>query len=645
MAAVTGTGMRSGLGAGQGAVRVPTGSGRAPVRSASGARGGGAGSLPAPARPPARGRATVPPAGGPGTGRGAGPAGRRSQRPWSGVARAPHYHLAVRVTRSSPPSAADRPGPAAPTGDPSPRPASSATAATAPDTGPAETAGRVPIELLLLVVAAVVVGIGVRFIARTPLWLDEALSVNIAKLPLGDIPEALHHDGHPPLYYLLLHGWMQVFGTGDTAVRALSGVISVLTLPIAYLAGTRLGGRRLGVLALGVFALNPFVVRYATETRMYALVTFLVLVAWVLVDDLVRRHRAGWPRVAALAVVVAALLYSHYWSMWLLAAAGTVIAVVWRRSADPDTRRGAFRALVATVAGGVLFLPWLPTLLYQSKHTGTPWAGPVRPAGVLGITFTDFGGGGFRDALFTGSLLLILVLLAVFGRARSARQIELDLGTVPQFRAEAAVVGLTLVLGVVVTYVTWSAFVTRYASGFLPLVLVLVAGGITRFTGRVVQAVVVVVVLTLSGMGCVYNIRFQRTQAAPIVEQITTKGAPGDVVVYCPDQLGPSTMRLMPDGFTQVGFPGTTSPERIDWVDYAARNAADPLAYAHTVADLAGPEHDIFVVWSGGYQTHEGTCQQFLGELHVLRPDQQELVAEDGITYYEHANLAYFPAP
>jgi len=50
---------------------------------------------------------------------------------------------------------------------------------------------------------------------------------------------ALRHDGVPPLYYLLLHAWIGVFGDGDVAVRALSGAISVATLPVAWLAGWR----------------------------------------------------------------------------------------------------------------------------------------------------------------------------------------------------------------------------------------------------------------------------------------------------------------------------------------------------------------------------------------------------------------------
>ena len=102
----------------------------------------------------------------------------------------------------------------------------------------------------------VAVGIGVvlavavvlRFVTTSDLWLDEALSVNVARLPLGDISEWLRHDGAPPLYYWMLHGWTEVFGTSDLAVRSLSGVLSVATLPFVYFAGRRLGRahRRVG---------------------------------------------------------------------------------------------------------------------------------------------------------------------------------------------------------------------------------------------------------------------------------------------------------------------------------------------------------------------------------------------------------------
>ena len=53
-------------------------------------------------------------------------------------------------------------------------------------------------------------------------WMDEALSVGISSHSLSSIPGVLRHDGSPPLYYLALHVWTALFGSGDVAARALS---------------------------------------------------------------------------------------------------------------------------------------------------------------------------------------------------------------------------------------------------------------------------------------------------------------------------------------------------------------------------------------------------------------------------------------
>ena len=88
--------------------------------------------------------------------------------------------------------------------------------------GPAEDTS--PTRWAIAAAALVIVaGIVLRFATRSDLWLDEALSVNISRLPYGDIPEWLRRDGAPPLYYFMLHAWTDVFGTTDFAVRSLSG--------------------------------------------------------------------------------------------------------------------------------------------------------------------------------------------------------------------------------------------------------------------------------------------------------------------------------------------------------------------------------------------------------------------------------------
>lgn len=496
----------------------------------------------------------------------------------------------------------------------------------------------------MLTAVAVVAGLVLRFTTRSGLWLDEALSVNIAELPLGEIAGALRQDGHPPLYYYLLHGWIRVVGDSDVAVRSLSGVFAVLALPLAYVAGRRIGGRLLGWVALGVFALTPFLIRYGTETRMYALVTLLVLVGYLLVDDIVRRNRTAWWRVGLLALVVAAGLWTHYWMMWPTAALALVLLWTWRRGRDPQTRAGAARALVGLVGGGVLFLPWVPTLLYQSAHTGTPWAGPVRPVAFLALTFTDLGGGAFSDAQFVGTTVVVLVLLGVFGRGLSARRIELDLTTVPELRAEAAVAALTMAFGLAITYATWSAYATRYAAVFIPLLVLFAAAGITRFVGRVALIVVYAVTLGMLAMGGLFNITYDRTQTKALAPVVAERASAGDVVVTCPDQLGPATIRALPDDLVVVGYPTLETPDLIDWVDYGDRPDVDPDAYAAEVLALAGPDHDVLMVWSTTYVTHEGTCEALLDAFARQRP-AETLVNQDGSQYFESATLTIFPAP
>ncbi|HEV3401759.1 MAG TPA: glycosyltransferase family 39 protein, partial [Acidimicrobiales bacterium] len=205
-------------------------------------------------------------------------------------------------------------------------------------------------------VVAVALGVVLRFVSRSHLWLDEALSVSIAELPLGSIAEALRHDGAPPLYYLLLHGWMELFGTSPMAVRALSGIFAVAAIPLVWVAGRRLGGPKVAVTAALLMAASPFAIQYGTEARMYSLVVLLTLAGWLAFDDLLRRF--SWSRAVVLALASGLLLLTHYWAFYLLAVAAVVVV---RRAWRGPNRAEARRAALAMAAGSTLFLPWVPS--------------------------------------------------------------------------------------------------------------------------------------------------------------------------------------------------------------------------------------------------------------------------------------------
>ena len=511
-------------------------------------------------------------------------------------------------------------------------------AAGPPSEAPAEDA--TPSWARLAIGAVLAVGVFARFFAPSHLWLDEALSVNVARLPLGEIPEALRHDGAPPLYYLLLHGWMQVVGQGDLAVRALSGVFGVAALPLMWLFGRRLAGRQVAWISVVLLAACPFAVRYSTEARMYSLVVLLGLVGGVAV--LALRDRPSLGPSVVLAAATGLLLLTHYWGFYLVAAAVAVLVVDAR--ARGATAAGARRALAAIAAGSLLFVPWLPSFWYQLRHTGTPWAGPPRLR-VLLDAVVDFAGGYWDPGLGLGLLYLALLALGLWGRALDERRIEIDLRGHMPGTALAALCFVTMALAVVVARLSGSAFATRYASVILPFTLVLVALGTQALAWPEPRRGVVAVAAVLGLAAVVPNLVGERTTAPRVAKVLDAQAEAGDVVAYCPDQLGPSVSRLLHlEGVTQLTFPRAGSPELVDWVDYAETNRrARTEPFARMLHERAGAANTVWVVWAPAYRTFASKCSELLEDLRGLRTEDRPVHL--GRRTFERPGLVRYAPP
>jgi 4-amino-4-deoxy-L-arabinose transferase-like glycosyltransferase len=507
------------------------------------------------------------------------------------------------------------------------------------------------IVLLSVAVAATAVGVALRFTGPRALWLDEALTVNISRLPLTHLFDALRHDGSPPAYYVLLHYWMGIFGTGTRSVRALAGVCSVLALPLGWRLGSAVGGRRAAVATVVVLACNPFALRYGTENRMYSLVMLLALAACLALVRTLQRPTLA--RLISFGLLCGLLLLTHYWALYLVAALGMCLFVASLRG---PIRAHARLALVALCAGGLVFLPWAPSFLFQVQHTGTPWATPVDPS-LFVWTLGEFAGWGRRlgIALFVlyCVLLGVLVVAVVLRRVPAAQQVGDAVGwrrAVPGTRfvlPAAALFMVTLGIALVGGLLDGAAFAYRYSSVVLPLIVLLVALGITAVDrsrlGTVTAAAVLAAVALLGTATGSEEIMAQRTQAVEVAAEISAYAHPGDVVAYCPDQLGPALSRLLPERLlTQVTFPRFDDPQRINWVDYARVNAAaNPGVFANEILNMAAG-HQIWLVWEAGYLTLGSDCEEILDALEVARPRSTEPVVSDPARYYEHESLVRF---
>ena len=104
---------------------------------------------------------------------------------------------------------------------------------------------------------------------RTPvMWEDELTSWDVASRDLGQLLDTVQRvDAVLGTYYLLLHGWMTVFGDSATSLRLPSALAMAGAAGCAALCGQRLFGRRAGLAGGLLFALIPVVSRYAHEAR------------------------------------------------------------------------------------------------------------------------------------------------------------------------------------------------------------------------------------------------------------------------------------------------------------------------------------------------------------------------------------------
>ena len=469
-----------------------------------------------------------------------------------------------------------------------------------------------------IALAATAGGVAIRFLLdRTPLWLDEAQTAAIVDLDLGDMFDALREDGHPPAYYVLLKVWSGVFGTTDAALRSLSAVLSLVALAlIGHLARRRLGFDG-GVIALALAACSPFAVRYATEVRMYSLVMVLAAAAWLCWELAFEPASSRARRLAAtggFGVCTGVLVLTHYWTVFPLATAALIL-VHRARNRDGRIAGPARGLLVAGAVGALAFVPWIPTFVHQMGHTGTPWAAAPNPGAALVTGFSDLAGGRFRTTAL--ALMIVLAGLLVLGlaaRARGPRELSIELTGVPETKPIAAFVIATLALAMAVIVVTDSAFASRYLAIVVPAVIVVAARGVQQFEDVLIRSGVLIVACGLGLATSWAEVSDDRSQGQDAALAIAGDLGPGDVVVACPDQIGPATERYL-TGTTVLAYPTLEPADRVDWTDYEDRNAAaDPTTVADQIVERAGSGR-VWLVWKDGYRTFADQCERLLAAL------------------------------
>lgn len=345
--------------------------------------------------------------------------------------------------------------------------------------------------ILLVALVLRLVGINQSF------WLDEATSgLVVRNFGLSEIvTKFLPGDFHPPLYYFVLKGWAEVFGTSEIGLRLLSVGFGVGAVWLTYLIGKSLKSELLGQISALLVATAPLHVYYSQEARMYAMGVFMVLLT---VYFFVQENWVGLASALALLFLtdyLLVLIVPVLWSAaWLKKRGKKKVRKWWRQFGT------AHLGLVAVV------VVWWPVFRKQLEGglgvaTAAPgWWGALgglsaKNAALIPVKMM-IGRVGFEDKNLYG--LVMMMVGGVFGYILCRAWKE---------RKKYGLIWLWLLVPVALgTLISlWVPVLTYFRFIFvLPAFYILVAVGLLRFKDRFLPVVGVVLLINFA-MIAVYH--------------------------------------------------------------------------------------------------------------------------------------------
>jgi mannosyltransferase len=212
------------------------------------------------------------------------------------------------------------------------------------------------IHILVFLICA---GFFLRFyqLGFNSLWLDEIASYEYA---IGTFPEMWQRmtngtDFNPPLYFVLQHFMIPVFGTTEWGIRLLSAIFGVLTIPVMYLVGKEFDDKFTGLIAAGIITFSPFLIVYSQEARPYAITMFLVSVMVLFYLKAMKSNDVKeW---AAVGLFAALSFWSHYYALVIIIALATHLFI-------SRIRKGLNKEnAIPLIGAGVFFIAALPLIL------------------------------------------------------------------------------------------------------------------------------------------------------------------------------------------------------------------------------------------------------------------------------------------
>jgi hypothetical protein len=329
------------------------------------------------------------------------------------------------------------------------------------------------IERLLVPLSAIGLTLCLLFGIGRSIWLDDANSLLLAHETFQGLIDRLRDDNNLPVYYILLRGWIAVFGDSETASRLLSGLFYVAAVGAVFSAARLLTSSvRAGLYCAFFYAISSQAIHQTQAIRAYSLLGFESALSILLFLRMARRKEARTLECALWAIVNAVGCFTHIWFFFLVGAETMASVLVVSRKRLPSV-------FLWCALSFVPFLLWLPILWVQFHSEATDWLPALPWLSVADVFFRFYGGA--ASEIF-GSLFFFLGCLILLNRTGYKRFSEWCLDSYVRFLGLCFLLSLAVPLAV--SAIKPIYFADRYSIIALPALSLLLGMALSRFAPR-----------------------------------------------------------------------------------------------------------------------------------------------------------------
>lgn len=213
---------------------------------------------------------------------------------------------------------------------------------------------QIPLYLLISIALGLLARAVLSF--ETQFWLDELWSAGFSHPDhsLAQVIKLTLDDVHPPLFQILLHGWLTVFGFSEMSARGFSLLVGTIAVIVFRPFARSFYPDKRADIATALFAINLFAITFTAEVRSYQ----LLLLFSLLNGYFLFRYLFEGQKSALIGYVIFSIMaiYTHYFGVILLLSHALIMLVALIK------RRDKTLFLHATLTYSTLLICWLPLL-------------------------------------------------------------------------------------------------------------------------------------------------------------------------------------------------------------------------------------------------------------------------------------------